>query len=152
MLIQATDSQTAAGEGNLQIMNRTLFRLLITVVGIIALVFGIYSTFFQTKGFIRTEAVIVSIEEEPGTAPDDVDDTEYTAIVTYTVDGTEYTQELDYFEPSFEVGKTIEVMYNPDDPADVHGTSKGFSIYMIVIGAVLTVFGALSLIIPGRRY
>ena len=107
-----------------------LFALLLSlvVIGI-----GIYLVFFQSRGFLKTEAVIVSIEENAGASSEDPD---YDVTVRYSVDGKEYTQLLDFYSGSFKVGKTVSIRYNPDDPSQIHG-GEGFSIYILAIGIVI---------------
>ena len=46
------------------------FKIVAAIVGLAALVFGIYSTFFMSSGYKTTTATIVSIEEDPNYIPD----------------------------------------------------------------------------------
>ena len=104
------------------------------VMAVIALAGGIYLTFFRSTGFLKSEATITDIEEVEGTFENE---TEYNVTVRYTVDGREYTGLLDQYSPSYHVGDRIGILYNPADPAEFHGESLGFSIYMIAIGIVI---------------
>ncbi len=112
-------------------------------MGIIAIILGSYLTFFQTKGFEKTTATIVSIEELPKNFEDE--DTSYDVTVEYTVNGQTYREQLNYYSPFFKVGKSIDVRYDPKDPSVVHG-GKGFGIYVMVVGIALLAGTILSII------
>ena len=72
-------------------------KIIATILAVIALGFGIYSTFFQSLGFVDGTATIVSIEEDPDYIPDPdtSNDVQYIVTAKYTVDGKEYTTKLD---------------------------------------------------------
>lgn len=117
------------------------------VIAIIAIVAGVYFTFFQSKGFEKTTAEIVSIVELPKDFSDE--ETQYDVTVKYAVNGTEYTEKLDFYSPSYKVGKTINILYDPSNPAVIHGGGS-FGIYVLIVGvAILAV--TLGSIIIGRR-
>ena len=101
------------------------------VMAAIAIIGGVYITFFQMSGFVKTEATIVSIVEVPSDSPDETSD--YIVTVDYVADGSRYTSELDYYSGTFKEGKTVTVYYDPSDPSVIHG-GKGFGIYLIVLG------------------
>lgn len=110
------------------------FRYFALVMAVIALAAGIYFAFFQARGFLPAESTIVSIEEN-GTDADN--STNYDVYVRYTVDGKEYTGLLNQYSPSYKVGDKVNVLYNPADPTDFAGASKGIAIYLIIIGFVM---------------
>ena len=103
------------------------------VLAIIAIITGIYLTFFHSRGFVKTDAVIVSLEQTTGGA--DEDDM-YLPTVEYTVDGKTYTGTLDVASGSYKVGKTIKVMYDPADPSVVH-SGGGFGLYVLFTGVAI---------------
>lgn len=106
-------------------------KILAAVLAVIALAAGIYLTFFRSQGFVKTTGTIVSLREDSSD-----DSTAYFPTVEYTVDGKTYTGELDTGSGSYKVGKTIPVLYDPNDPAVVHDGS-GVGIYFITVGAVI---------------
>ena len=106
-------------------------KILAAVLAVIALAAGIYLTFFRSQGFVKTTGTIVSLREDSSD-----DSTVYFPTVEYTVDGKTYTGELDTGSGSYKVGKTIPVLYDPNDPAVVHDGS-GVGIYFIAVGAVI---------------
>ncbi len=113
---------------------------LAVVLGMIAAFIGVYGVFFQARGFEKTAATIISIEEtEASTA----DDKQYRATVEYTVNGKSYTSLLDTFSGSYKVGKTVTVLYDPKDPAIIHG-SRGFYVYFLAVGVILTAGAVVS--------
>ena len=119
------------------------FKYFALAMAVIAIIAGVYLTFFHSSGYEETTATIVSLTEIPKDFENE--DTQYHVVVEYTVDGQVYTEKLDYYSPSFEVGKTIEVKYDPNNPSDVHGGS-GFGIYFLVIGAVIAAVVIFSII------
>lgn len=108
-------------------------KIFAAVLALIALVAGIYMTFFESQGFVKTTATIIDIERNYGSG--DNDDT-FTPTVEYTVDGKTYTGELNQSSGSYKVGKTITVMYDPNDPSIVHSDSR-MGLYFICVGALI---------------
>ena len=106
-------------------------KIFAAVLAVIALAAGIYLTFFRSQGFVKTTGTIVSLREDSSD-----DSIVYFPTVEYTVDGKTYTGELDTGSGSYKVGKTIPVLYDPNDPSAVHDGS-GVGIYFIVVGAVM---------------
>ena len=106
-------------------------KILAAVLAVIALAAGIYLTFFRSQGFVKTTGTIVSLREDSSD-----DSSVYYPTVEYSVDGKTYTGELDTGSGSYKVGKTIPVLYDPNDPAVVHDGS-GVGIYFIAVGAVI---------------
>lgn len=110
-------------------------KLFALVMAIIAIVGGVYLTFFQSRGFVKTQATIVSIEEVADEFAS-ADSKEHRVTVEYTVDGVTYTEELGAYSPSYAEGKAIDVLYDPKDPSVVHaGTFMG--IYAMCVGVVI---------------
>lgn len=114
------------------------FKIVAAIVGLAALVFGIYSTFFMSSGYKTTTATIVSIEEDPNYVPDpnSENDKQYIATAKHTVDGKEYTRQLDSYDPGYKVGGTVEVKYDPKDPTKIT-SGFGFGIYLMIAGGVI---------------
>ncbi len=113
------------------------------IIGLLALAFGCYVYFFESRGFVKTEAVIYQIDEEfTGYDADDQAEYDYDVYVHYTVNGERYSEKSDYYEGSYEVGKSITIYYNPANPHEIHGDSQNVGIYLMVVGAALAAFGA----------
>lgn len=115
-------------------------KIFAAIIAVIALGAGIWMTFFSSAGFEKTTATIVSIEDDPDYIPDpDVEnDTQRIVTVEYTVDGKNYTSELDSDSPSYQVGRDVEVLYDPQNPETIH-SGLGFGIYLMIIGGVILI-------------
>jgi len=111
-------------------------KIFAAVLAVIALAAGIYNTFIQSRGFVKTTATIVDIERNFGSG--DESDT-FTPTVEYTVDGKTYTGKLNQSSGSYRIGQTITVLYDPNDPSTVHGDGT-FGIIFIAVGAVILAF------------
>ena len=113
-------------------------KIFTAILAVIALGFGIYSTFFRSAGFVDSTATIISIEKEPNYIPDadKPDDVQYIVKAKYTVDGKEYTTTLNSYDPAYKVGGEVAIKYDPNDPSK---TTSGFGIgiAIMIIGAVL---------------
>ena len=113
-------------------------KIFTAILAVIALGFGIYSTFFRSAGFVDSTATIISIEEDPDYIPDadKPNDVQYIVKAKYTVDGKEYTTTLNSYDPAYKVGGEVAIKYDPNDPSK---TTSGFGIgiAIMIIGAVL---------------
>ena len=104
------------------------------VMAVIVIVGGVYITFFESAGYVKTQATIVSIEEDPEWSTSD--DKSYIVMVDYMADGSRYTSRLDTYSGSWKVGKTVTVYYDPHDPSVIHG-GKGIGVYLMVLGVAI---------------
>ena len=104
------------------------------VMAVIAFAIGVYTTFFKSAGYVKTQATIVSIEEDLEWSASD--DRSYIVMVDYVADGSRYTSRLDTYSGTWKEGKTITVYYDPSNPSVVHG-GKGFGVYLMVLGVVM---------------
>ena len=112
--------------------------LLFVLAGIAMFVYGIYTIFFENRGYVKTDAVIMHIEEIwNGSDESGMDDYSYISTVVYEVDGKEYSNELHYYQDGYKEGKTIKIFYNPNDPNDIHGDTKGMGIYLLIAGPLV---------------
>ena len=106
-------------------------KLLAGAVAVIVLIVGVYMTFFQSSGFVKTTAGITDVRPDSSG-----DSTVYYPTVEYTVDGKTYTTELDTGSGSYRVGQTISVLYDPAHPAVVHD-GGGIGLYLMIAGGVI---------------
>ena len=110
------------------------------ILAAIVLITGVYMTFFQSRGFVKTTASITNVRMDSAG-----ENTIYYPTVEYTVDGKTYTTELDTGSRSYRIGQTLSVLYNPDNPAVAHdGGSIG--LYLMIAGAVILAVIAFSAI------
>lgn len=110
------------------------FKYFALFIALVAIAGGVYLTFFHSSGFVKTEAVIVSLAE--GSEDEDSHTTRYRATVEYTVDGQTYTGDLDIESASYKVGQKVSVLYDPKDPGVVHSGGL-FGVYVLGVGVVL---------------
>jgi len=127
--------------------------ILILVSGVLFLAVAgfawIKTVHYRGEG-IRVDAVITDIET---TYFDD--DTDHTVTVRFTTeDGEEITGELDAYQSGFYVGKTVPVLYLPDDPHKFTYAKNGLLLPLIFIGAgvFLLGFGVFALVRKDRGY
>ena len=113
-------------------------KIIAAILAVAALGAGIYFTFFQSAGYVDGTATIISIEEDPDYIPDPdtSGDAQYIVTVKYTVDGKEYTRKLDSYSPSYKVGGTVDIKYDPKNPEKI-SSGFGFGIYLMIAGGVI---------------
>lgn len=115
-------------------------KIFASIIAVIALAFGIYSTFFKSAGYETTTATIVAIEEDPDYIPDadNPNDKQYIVTAKYTVDGKEYTNKLDSYDPGYKVGSEVEIRYDPKNPEKMT-SGFGIGIYFMVAGGAILI-------------
>ena len=132
-----------------------LARFLIPV-GLILIVVSIFVFIFvdNTKGYVKTEAVVsnmVLVEEEYTDIDGNFHDAVYTVTVKYTVNGTEYENELGDYS-NLHVGDKITIAYNPSNPNDICQPSGIIlPIILLVAGIASTIGGIVSIVVVVRK-
>ena len=125
-------------------MSNQLKKLIAVIIllagGAIFIVFGATSV-KELRDFKQIPAVVSHIEREWTPNGDGTDTEEITIFVTYTVDGQEYTEELQNTKTTYKQGDQITVLYNPADPTVVSGATKTMTIIQFAIGGVLILAG-----------
>lgn len=124
-------------------INRTIAKfipLAIVVMGIIAIVFSIHGL-HQQDDFLPAKGVIQDIQEYVETDSDGVTNTTYEVTVDYTIDGKSYTSVMGDFENGYEVGKEIDILYDPQDPNVIVSKGKGPFYYFIGAGIFAILVG-----------
>lgn len=114
-----------------------LLSVALILLGVIAIVVGI-SQNLKRNAYLSANATITKIEWTAGVGDDD--DT-YEVTVRYAVDGKEYTEKLGYHEDGMKEGQTIEIRYNPENPADIVEASSTFSTVMFIVGPIAILLG-----------
>lgn len=121
--------------------------LIFLVGGIVFIVMGI-SNMSHTKNFSKVDVLVTQIETSPSTDIEEPDDE--IIYVSYTVDGKEYNEILQFAPSNISEGETLSVLYDPNDPSYVTGAnSKNAMIYiglgaLFGIGALLALFRSLA--------
>ena len=121
----------------------------ILVFALAILAIGVYIGFIKSAGYVRSTGVIVSVREE---VYDDDGDKKYYYFptVSYTVDGKEYTGELDISDGN-NVGGEVSIQYDPQDPSKVHSYSPVIVIIIFVMGGILFLLAVFRLISVSRQ-
>ena len=120
-------------------MLERIILVLLAVAGLAVFGAGVYFRFFRDRGYAKTEAVIEKIEQiYAGEDEDGRSKYDYEVYVRYTVDGREYHEKIADYESGFKEGKTITLLYNENDPLDVHTESKTAGTVMMIAGPVVT--------------
>ena len=131
-------------------MSERLKKLLAVVLllagGAVFIVFGATSL-REIREFRPVEAVVSHIEREWVPNGDGTDTQEITIYVTYTVDGQEYTEELQNTKTSYSQGDKITVLYNPEKPTEVSGATKTIAAIQIAAGSLLALGGLVTLVL-----
>lgn len=128
-------------------MNRKTTLIAAMAIGILICVLGVYLSFFETRGFVRTTAIIDRIDQTwSGTDADGVDEYDYDVWVTYSAEGKTYSGELDTYSSGYEVGKRIRIYYDPANPEKIHGDSRKLGFILAVAGPVVAVAAAATFI------
>ena len=84
----------------------------------------------------------------------EITDTDHEVTVRFTTEsGEEITGKLDAYKSGFYEGKTVPVLYLPDDPEKFTYEKNGLLLPLIMGGAgvFLVVFGVIGLVRSGRR-
>ena len=133
-------------------MSRKTTQILAIVFGVILFGFGLYLSFFETRGFVRTTAIIEQIEETwTGTDGDGYDLYDHEVLVSYTVDGVTRQSRLDTWSADYEVGKRVRIYYDPADPEKIHGDSRKLGMILWIAGPVVAAVSAVTLVQDSRK-
>ncbi len=115
------------------------------IIGIVFLLVGVLLvivsiiTFVGNKQFeANAETVMATITEIDTyrTRSNGKNKTRHDVFIEYEVDGKTYNRELNYYTSSMYEGKEIEVMYNPDNPADARADENIASIILVFMGLI----------------
>ena len=127
--------------------------IIVIVVGVLFLAVAVF-TWVKTVHYrgegVRTDAEIIDIETTYFN-----DDTDHTVTVRFTTEeGEEIVGELDAYQTGFYVGKTVPVLYLPDNPHKFTYAKNGLLLPLILIGAgvLLLGFGVFGLVRRERGY
>ena len=120
-----------------------LISVLCLLAGLIFAGFGGYNLYARFA-FVPTEAVVMDVwyvdSADPESAPT------VHAIVSYTVDGVDYEEELQNFSTKdARIGKVISVRYNPNNPKEVHGDKTIMPYVQVAFGGLFAIVGAITL-------
>lgn len=121
------------------------------LLGIGFFVLGIIATYFISKKKLKCteemDAEIVGVKRSSHKSSNHNRRTDYSPIVKYTVNGTEYSDvaDIDSINPNkFKEGETIKIKYNPEKPEQFTVKGKAgnlkWSVFFILLGILFIVF------------
>lgn len=90
-----------------------------------------------------TVAEIISITSDYDAATEAVN---MRVFIKYTVNGREYTAEIDEYKPNYREGMKLDVKYDPQNPYDVLADDKSFGFMNFGIAALFFAVGAFLLV------
>ncbi len=125
-------------------LGKFFFIIGLFVVGVAFIVINIIGL-KQANTWPATTGEIQSIELIHE-AVDSEDTDEYEVMVKYTVDGKTYESDLGVKLDDFEVGKVIDILYNPEAPEAIVLPGKAGSVIGIAIGGVAVLAAVFMLI------
>lgn len=112
--------------------------------GIFFIILG-FMNLKQMKTFVEVPAVVSRVDVED-TYDADGAHQEITIYVQYRVAGQAYEEPLSFTKTNLNEGDEIIVRYNPDNPKEVSGASKGGAALYFVFGGVIALAGVATLI------
>ena len=92
----------------------------------------------RTADFLPTDAVIESIERVGSDSHD--------VTISYAVDGQPYITEFNEYSSSYYVGKSLPILYNPAQPAEIIGAGRWGEKLLFLFGTFFIGIGAASAI------
>ncbi len=118
--------------------------------GLILIVFGyiLFGIVNTRKDYPQTTATVTKVElyEEAHWDGDTEQEATYQIFVKYTVDGTEYEEELGIL-PEMKVGQTVKIDYDPKDPHNIsQPTGAWLPIAIAALGIVALIAGIVSVV------
>ncbi|MBO7403395.1 MAG: DUF3592 domain-containing protein [Clostridia bacterium] len=128
-------------------------RILAIVIGVLALGYGVFVTFFERNGYIKSTAVIEQIEETfTGVDSEGGSDYAYDVYIYFsTTDGRTVHTKADNYKNSYTVGKRIPIWYNPDNPEQVHGDNRLLGVILMIVGPLVAAGSGYAFVQEKRR-
>ena len=124
--------------------------LLLVGVGLIAV--GARNL-LQIASFPEVPAVVEQVDYKYRSMTERKSELRQVVTVKYTVDGKEYTEELQFARQKVQKGDTVSVRYDPKDPSYVTaGNAKTGALYL-AFGAFIAIGGAVTIVqlLRGKR-
>ena len=134
-------------------MKKQGLQILAIVLGVLALGYGVYMTFFERNGYIKSTAVIEQIDEIfSGVDGDGASDYTYDVYIYFsTAEGRTVRTKADNYKSSYAVGKRIPIWYNPENPEQVHGDNRLLGVILMIVGPLVAAGSAYGIVQDKRR-
>lgn len=129
----------------------TLIFALLIVVGAALIVAGIY-LWRENDKFMQTARPANATITNITTRTDSDGDTIHDVFVSFTVNGKRYNGKLNYYVTGMRSGQTVQIYYNPSNPANFRSHNSHFSgIIVIGMGVIFACAGIMPLSLRRRR-
>ena len=128
-------------------MNRILQKIapyILLAGGLLFVALG-FVNLHQMKAFVKVPAVVSSVEYVDSYDADGTT-TQVEIKVQYRVDGQLYEELLSFTKTNLNVGDHITVRYNPKNPHEVSGASKGGAALYFAVDGVFTAGGVAAVV------
>ncbi len=134
-------------------MKKQVIQILAIVLGALALGYGVYVTFFERNGYIKSTAVIEQIDEIfSGVDGDGASEYTYDVYIRFTTaDGEKIRTKCDNYKNSYAVGTWIPIWYNPENPEQVHGDNRLLGVILMIVGPLVAAGSAYGIVQDKRR-
>ena len=122
-------------------VKQILVTAILIIFGVMLILMGL-GNMADIRNYKQIDAVVTSAEEIESVDKDGLNKIEFVVTVKYTVDGTEYLEPLQYAEKGYFVeGQEVSVLYDPDEPENVTGATKGGALVRLAMGILLLIGG-----------
>ena len=134
-------------------MKKQGLQILAIVLGVLALGYGVYVTFFERNGYIKSTAVIEQIDEIfSGVDGDGASEYTYDVYIRFTTaDGEKIRTKCDNYKNSYAVGTWIPIWDNPENPEQVHGDNRLLGVILMIVGPFVAAGSAYGIVQDKRR-
>lgn len=120
--------------------------------GICMLIGGI-AAFVSNQNFKQSAREIEGVITDIKTHYDSDGDSHHDVWVTYTVDGREYTEEINFYSSSMYEGKEIELLVDMMYPTRIRSTSGNLFLVLMLggMGLIFALAGGCVMLVPLRK-
>lgn len=122
--------------------------IVLWIVGVIFLLVSLINIIkrsIKTKRCTTPASAIVTDIKEKVSRRNNIVSREFIPTISYNVDGKPYSREYAkaYVADTYQVGQAIEIMVNPNNPAELNktGSTNKADLVMMLIGAVIILIG-----------
>ncbi len=126
--------------------------IVLWIVGVIFLLVSLINIIkrsIKTKRCTTPASAIVTDIKEKVSRRNNIVSREFIPTISYNVDGKPYSREYAkaYVADTYQVGQAIEIMVNPNNPAELNktGSTNKADLVMMLIGAVIILIGIIIL-------
>lgn len=128
-------------------VERVFWLSIVMIVGLLLVLYSIHTL----HKYNTYEAVKASVTWCTANYDSDHHIKDYSINVVYSVDGVEYNDHFSHSR-SYDEGRSITVLYNPDKPSDMVFQDTGGTFFIMGIGILLAAAAIFGIINPQKIY